>query len=177
MATLRVPVTSRDHFDGDLDAPAVLLEYGDYECPYCRLAHPIVKRVQQHFGDQLCFVYRHFPMTEVHPNAGPAAEAAEFADAHGRFWPMHDLLFETQPLNVPVLFVLIGSLGLSQVELRDALAKGTYAKKVQNDFVGGVRSGVNGTPSFFINSRRHDRSYAFPELVAAINDQLAHVHA
>src|SRR5882757_4897972 len=105
MATLKVPVTSRDHIAGDANAPAMLVEYGDYQCPHCRMAHAVVKNVQSYFGDRLCFVFRHFPMTEIHPLAGRAAETAEFAGTHGRFWPMHDSIYENQPqLSLPLLF-------------------------------------------------------------------------
>lgn len=178
MAVLKVPVTSSDHIQGDESAPATLVEYGDYECPYCGLAHPVVKRVQQRFGRQLRFVFRHFPLTEVHPNAGPAAESAEFAGLYRRFWEMHDGLFENQDrLGMPLLFALAASLGLSQEGLRRAFMSGTFAFKVQSDFLGGVRSGVNGTPTFFINGQRHDGPFDFPNLVAAIGAQLLRVDA
>ncbi|UKJ76494.1 DsbA family protein [Azospirillum brasilense] len=172
MAVLKMPVTSSDHIQGDAHAPVTLVEYGDYECPYCGAAHPHVQLVQKHYGRQLRFVFRHFPLTEVHPNAQSAAESAEFAGAHGRFWEMHDLLFENQErLGIPLLFAAVRSLGLSETELRDALAEGTYTPKVRDDFLGGVRSGVNGTPAFFINDRRHDGPFDFPHLVAAIDTQ------
>jgi hypothetical protein len=105
-------------------------------------------------------VFRHFPLTEIHPLAGTAAESAELAGAHGRFWEMHDGIFENQDrLGLPFLFAAAEALGLSQEDLRDALASHVYAPKVQSDFLGGVRSGVNGTPSFFINGLRHDAPF------------------
>jgi len=157
MATLRVPVTSHDHIRGAQDALVTLVEYGDYECPYCGAAQPIVERVQARFRRELRLVFRHFPLTEVHPHSGPAAETAEFAGAHGQFWSMHDALFANQRrLSVPLMIALASSLNLSTVELRDALAAGLYAEKVRADFIGGVRSGVNGTPTFFINGVRFD---------------------
>lgn len=157
MATLRVPVTSRDHIRGAQDALVTLVEYGDYECPYCGAAQPIVERVQQRFSRELRVVFRHFPLTEVHPHAGPAAETAEFAGANGEFWSMHDALFANQRrLSVPFMIALASSLNLSTVGLRDALATGRHAEKVRDDFIGGVRSGVNGTPTFFVNGVRHD---------------------
>lgn len=172
MAVLKVPVTTDDHIQGDPHAPITLVEYGDYECPHCGAAHPHVKLVQQHFGRQLRFVFRHFPLTEIHPNAASAAETAEFAGAHGRFWEMHDLLFENQEFQSPqLLFALARSLGLSEEELRETLIDGTYAPKVRTDFLGGVRSGVNGTPAFFINDRRHDGPFDFHYLTAAIEAQ------
>src|SRR5438270_10255265 len=96
MNALKIPVTSADHIQGDERAPIILVEYGDYECPHCGHAYPIVKEVQKHFGKRLGFVFRNFPLKEIHPNAQPAAEAAEFAGAQQRFWEMHDAIFENQ---------------------------------------------------------------------------------
>jgi protein-disulfide isomerase len=173
MGTLRVPVTQHDHVRGPANAPVTLVEYGDYECPHCRLAHPIVNAVRQHFARQLRFVFRHFPLSQIHPNAETAAESAEFAGAHGRFWEMHDGIYENQDrLGLPLLFALVRTLGLSELELQSALASGEYDPRLRADFLGGVRSGVNGTPSFFINGERHDGSYAFDDLVAAIELRL-----
>src|SRR5438309_9292782 len=104
MATLKAPVTPGDHIQGDEQAPVILVEYGDYECPHCGHAYPIVKRVQKHFGKQLAFVYRNFPLNQIHPNAESAAESAEYAGTHGKFWEMHDAIFENQSmLEVPML--------------------------------------------------------------------------
>ena len=169
MSTLKAPVTPHDHILGPAHAPVTLVEYGDYECTHCGAAHPIVKLILEHFGKNIRFVFRHFPLSQMHPSAEAAAESAEFAGAHRRFWDMHDGIFENQDrLGLPLLFALAGALGLSEASLREALVNGTYAEKVKGDFLGGVRSGVNGTPSFFINGRRHDRSYAFADLAAAV---------
>jgi protein-disulfide isomerase len=169
MSMLRVPVGPQDHVQGPARAPVTLVEYGDYECPHCGAAHPIVKEIQARFERQLRYVFRHFPLSEVHPHAESAAESAEFAGAHGRFWEMHDGLFENQDrLGLPLLAALAEVLGLPDLELREALATRRYAAKVRNDFMGGVRSGVNGTPAFFINGERHDGTYAFDDLAAAI---------
>jgi protein-disulfide isomerase len=158
---------------GPANAPVTLVEYGDYECPHCGAAHPIVKLVLEHFGKNVRMIFRHFPLRQVHPSAQAAAESAEFAGAHGRFWEMHDGIYENQDrLGLPLLFALAGALGLSEASLREALVNGTYAEKVKGDFLGGVRSGVNGTPSFFINGRRHDASYAFRDLAAAVEANL-----
>jgi len=171
MATLKVPVTAIDHIQGDARAPVVLVEYGDYECPHCGRAHPIVRRVQKHFGKRLAFVFRNFPLNESHPNAEAAAETAEFAGAHDRFWEMHDALFENQDsLGLPFLLELAESLKLSSAELEQALTDDQYTPRVKEDFMGGVRSGVNGTPTFFINGLRHDGSFEFEDLVTAIED-------
>jgi protein-disulfide isomerase len=173
MTTLKVPVTPHDHAKGPVNAPVTLVEYGDYECPYCGLAHSTVKLIQQHFRPRLRFVFRHFPLSQAHPNAESAAQTAEFAGAHGKFWEMHDGLYENQDrLGLPLYFALAGLLELPELELREALVEGTYAPKVRADFLSGVRSGVNGTPCFFINGVRHDGTYAFEDLGGAIEETL-----
>jgi protein-disulfide isomerase len=174
MATLKVPVTSIDHIQGDEKAPFTLVEYGDYECPHCGHAHPIVKRVQKHFGKRLRFVFRNFPLNEIHPNAESAAETAEFAAAKGRFWEMHDAIFENQGmLSIVFLLDLAKSLGLSPANLQSALESHEFAPRVRDDFLGGARSGVNGTPTFFINGQRHDGPPEFDDLVEAIQERVA----
>jgi protein-disulfide isomerase len=173
MTTLKMPVTSDDHVEGETDAPLILIEYGDYECPHCGHAYPIIKRVQKHFDGRLAFVFRNFPLNQIHPNAESAAESAEFAGAQNRFWPMHDAIFENQEdLGPTVLLELAQSLGLEAQDLRSALEQHEYAPRVRSDFLGGVRSGVNGTPTFFINSHRHDGPFEFDDLVAALSAQL-----
>jgi protein-disulfide isomerase len=167
--SLRVPVGDQDHIQGSADAECTLVEYGDYECPHCSHAYPIVKRVQKHFGKKLRFVFRNFPLAEMHPHAESAAETAEYAGARGKFWEMHDALFEHQEQLGGSLYLKLGQqLGLSPQELRAAIETREYAERVKNDFAGGVRSGVNGTPTFFINGKRHDDSFEYEELVAAI---------
>ena len=112
MATLNIPVTSEDHIQGDAGAAILLVEYGDYECPHCGHAYPIVKRVQKHFGGKLAFVFRNFPLNQIHPNAENAAESAEFAASKGKFWEMHDGIFEHQrTLGPPLLLELAKKLG------------------------------------------------------------------
>jgi protein-disulfide isomerase len=173
MATLKAPVTPGDHIQGDEQAPVVLVEYGDYECPHCGHAYPIVKQVQKHFGKRLGFVFRNFPLSEMHPNAEAAAESAEFAAAQGRFWEMHDGIFENQDaIGRPLLLELAERLGISTQALDRALDDGEYAPRVKEDFLGGVRSGVNGTPTFFINNHRHDGPFEFEDLVEAIDARL-----
>ena len=169
MAMLKAPLTPRDHRRGDPDATIVLVEYGDFQCPYCAAAEPVVEGLLRAFGRDLQLVFRHFPLSQVHPVAEEAAQAAEFAGAHGAFWPMHHALFANQPqLSLPVIFAIAGALNLPQPALRQALEAQTYAGKVREDFLGGVRSGVNGTPCFFINGVRHDGAYSFEALSAAI---------
>jgi protein-disulfide isomerase len=175
MSELKVPVSAEDHIRGPARAPVTLVEYGDYECGHCGAAHPIVQQVQKHFGKELRFVFRHFPLSQVHPLAETAAESAEFVGENGRFWEMHDNIYENQDrLGIPLLFALAETLGFSAERLREALADGRFAPKVRKDFIGGVRSGVNGTPTFFINNARHDGSYAFEDLAAAVE---MHLHA
>ncbi len=173
MSKLSVPVSDKDHRQGDPDAPCTLVEYGDYQCPSCGHAYPIVKRVQKHFGKRLLFVFRNFPLSEMHPYAEPAAETAEFAGAHHKFWEMHDLLYEKQDrLDDALLFQLAQQLQLDPEKLRQALASKEFEPRVRTDFRGGVRSGVNGTPTFFINGQRHDGAYDYASLVEAIEGVL-----
>lgn len=173
MANLKTPVTSTDHVQGPEDAPVTLVEYGDYQCPHCGHAHSIVKRIQKHFGEQLRFVFRNFPLSQIHPYAEPAAETAEFAAVHGKFWEMHDLLFENQDRLTESLFPeLAKKLKLQIDALQKALESEEYSTRVGNDFSGGVRSGVNGTPTFFINGRRHDGPFEYRDLVAAIEEAI-----
>jgi protein-disulfide isomerase len=173
MSILRVPVTPDDHISGRDDAPATLVEYGDYECPACGAAHPVVNRLRQHFGDELRFVFRHFPLNEIHPNAETAAETAEFAGAHDRFWQMHEAIYANQgQLGPPLLIAIAAQLRLPVPDLEEALANGKYAPTVRRQFVGGIRSGVNGTPTFFINNMRHDADFSFNTLARAITDAI-----
>lgn len=167
---LKIPVTKDDHIQGDENAPITLVEYGDYECPYCGMAYPIVKRIQKHFGKQLRFVFRNFPLVDSHPHAGIAALTAEFAASQNKFWEMHDLLYENQEyLDTPDLLKYAKSINLSESDLKQAIENGDFNEKIQNDLMGGVRSGVNGTPTFFINGNRHNDSFEYEKLVAAIN--------
>jgi len=176
MAKLKVPVGPDDHAQGPADAPVTLLEYGDYECPHCGHAYPIVKALQRKFGNQLRFVFRNFPLREIHPNAEVAAETAEFAATRGKFWDMHDLIFENQnSLSEQMLEELAHGLTLDRQALRDALRSGTFAERVQGDFSSGVRNGVNGTPTFFINSQRHDGDFELETLLQAIQ-KIVHSH-
>jgi protein-disulfide isomerase len=176
MTILTIPVSSRDHIQGPATAPVTLLEYGDYECPYCGAAFPIVKQVQQRLGDQLRFVFRNFPLSTVHPHAQQAAEAAETAGTQGKFWEMHDTLFEHQrALDTPSLLQYAQSLGVNVEQFERDLLSQTVAERVREDFLSGIRSGVNGTPTFFINGRRHEGSYDRETLLAAL-EQAASLH-
>ena len=173
MAMLKVPITSGDHAQGPESAEMTLVEYGDYECPHCGRAYPIVQQIQKHFGKQLRLVFRNFPLGEMHPHAESAAETAEFAGKQEKFWEMHDLLFENQDrLGGQLYLELTQDLELSAAALRRALEDGTYLERVRADFNGGVRSGVNGTPTFYINGHRHDGAFDFENLVLAINEAM-----
>jgi protein-disulfide isomerase len=156
-ARLAPPVGPDDHAAGPADAPVTLVEYGDFECPYCGMAYPIVRRIQEQLGQSLRFVYRHFPLHEAHPHARHAAEAAEAAAAQGAFWEMHGALFEHQhALEDEDLVRYARDLGLDAARVARELEAGTYTRAVREDFRSGVRSGVNGTPTFFVNGERYD---------------------
>jgi protein-disulfide isomerase len=168
-ARLTVPVGSTDHVDGRPDAPVTLVEYGDYQCPVCGAAYPIVNSVREVTADRLRFVYRHFPLSQMHPDAFRAAEAAEAAHAQGKFWEMHDMLFENQrALTYLFLLRYAAAIGLDVERFESDIASGTFGEKIQQDFLGGVKSGVNGTPTFFINGVRHDGPWDGNSLIEAI---------
>jgi protein-disulfide isomerase len=157
-------VSERDHVAGNEDAPVTLVEYGDFECPYCGMAHPIVKAARNDLKSDLRFVFRHFPLAESHPHARLAAQAAEAAAAQGHFWEMHDMLFEHQDsLESEDLLGYAKSIGLDVARFTSELKAGTYEKRVRDDFRSGVKSGVNGTPTFFVNGTRYDGSWANKE--------------
>jgi len=175
VAQLTVPVSDRDHTIGPADAPVTLVEYGDYECPYCGRAFPIVQELRRRLGDRLRFVFRNFPLTQIHEHAEHAAEVAEAAAAQGEFWPMHDWLYRHQfALDDNALLEGAGELALDVERVRRELADGTYRSRVRDDFMSGIKSGVNGTPTFYINGVRHDADYDTATLLAAIEQaQLA----
>jgi len=167
---LTLPISEdRDHIQGPADAPVTLLEYGDYECPYCGAAYPIIKEVQGRLGDRLRFVFRNFPITTSHPHAERAAEAAEAAAAQGSFWRMHDVLYENQKrLGDEDLRTYAQQVGLDLDVFDRELAEHVHAARVQEDFMSGVRSGVNGTPTFYVNGARYDDSYDLDTLLGAL---------
>jgi protein-disulfide isomerase len=172
-ATLTPPVGEHDHIEGENAAQITLLEYGDYQCPYCGMAYPVVKRVQKHFGAKLKFVFRNFPLNDMHPHAELAAESAEAASAQGKFWEMHDAIYENQEQLGPNLIAELGrQLGLDSTKLDEDVESRKYKDYVRQDFMSGVRSGVNGTPTFFINGVRFDGSPDRDSLVDAIDKAL-----
>lgn len=170
---LTVPVGKDDHIQGPADAPLTLLEYGDYQCPYCGKAYPVVKEVQERLGKRLRFVFRNMPLEEIHEWAELAAEAAEAAGAQGRFWPMHDALYQHQRELGPGFVERLGAkLGLDVPRLEADLAARTFRQRVRKDFMSGVRSGVAGTPTFYVGDLRFDGNWQdADELIAALEAQ------
>jgi protein-disulfide isomerase len=171
---LTLPVGDRDHVQGDPGAAVTLLEYGDFECPQCGEACPIVHQVRRRFGDRLRFVFRHFPLTNIHPHAQRAAEAAEWAATQGAFWPMHDSLYADQKhLGDKALLDRARALGLDPVGLEQAWAAYTFIPRIKEDFLSGIRSGVDGTPTFFLNGVRHEDGWKFESLMTTVERMLA----
>jgi protein-disulfide isomerase len=169
---LTLPVGDRDHSEGPLDAPVVLVEYGDYQCPYCGAAYPIVKKVQKELGARLRFVFRNFPITNSHPQAQWAAETAEAAAAQGKFWEMHDYLYENQgSLGDEAFFATYErKLRLDPTKLKRDVAQHAHSARIQEDYMSGIRSGVNGTPTFFISGLRYDGYPEFGPLISALEE-------
>jgi len=171
MSQLKPPVGANDHVQGSAKAPVTLVEYGDYECPYCGEAYAIVKALQERLGDQLRFVFRNFPLSQAHTHAEHAAEAAEAAGAQGKFWEMHDMLYENQDaLEDEDLVRHARALHLDVPRFVKDMEEHRYADRVREDFRSGVRSGVNGTPSFFVNGVRHDGPFDLGSLLGAIEE-------
>jgi protein-disulfide isomerase len=171
-ARLAVPVSEeRDHIRGPRSAPVTLVEYGDYECPYCGKAYYVLKELEQRAGNLMRFVFRNFPLTTVHPHAERAAEAAEAAGAQDKFWEMHDLLFENhQALEDEDLTEYAARAGLDSTRFVRDMREGRYLNRLREDFLSGARSGVNGTPTFFINGVRHDGPWDLASLITAVEE-------
>ncbi len=166
---LAVPVSTHDHSQGSADAPVTLVQYGDYECPYTRQSTTGVRAIQQQLGSQLRFVFRNFPLTEIHPHALHSAEAAEAADAQGKFWEMHDYIFHHQhTLEDADLKRFAEAVSLDVVQFEQDITQHQHLHRVEADLEGGERSGVQGTPTFYINGIRHDESWEQEALLAAI---------
>ena len=171
-AQLVIPIGAHDHVAGPDNAPVTLVEYGDFECPHCGRAEPLVQGIRRQLGDRLRFVFRHFPLSEAHPHAQAAAEASEAAGAQGKFWEMHDIIFRNQrALETKDLVDYAAEVGVDSKRVAKELAEGVYRRKVRDDFRGGIRSGVNGTPTFFINGARFDGNWADrDEFLQALGD-------
>jgi protein-disulfide isomerase len=170
---LAVPVNAQDHSRGPKDAPITLVEYGDFECPHCGQAHYQLQELEKALGESMRLVFREFPLTIVHPHAAQAAEAAESAGAQRKFWSMHDMLFENQDaLEEEDLLQYAAAIDLDVEQFARDLSRERFAPRVREHFMGGVRSGVNGTPTLFINGVRHDGGFDYQSLLAAINEYL-----
>lgn len=157
---LRPTVSAADHIDGNPDAPIELVKYGDYQCPHCARAYLVVHHLQEELGDSLRFVFRNFPLQKIHPEAVIAALAAEAAALQGRFWEMHDLIFENQDqLSEQMLLELAIELELDIDQFKKDFASEELALKVDADFESGIRSGVNATPTFFINGEKYNEGW------------------
>jgi protein-disulfide isomerase len=163
MSTLKPPVNSADHHQGNVNGTIVLVEYGDFECPHCRRAHPLIKRLLKEKGKDLNFVFRNFPLSEIHPHAQMSAIVAEAAGKQGKFWEMHDLIFDNQDrLSAKFLMTLAEELNLDLEKFAADSTSIEVATKVEKDFESGIRSGVNGTPTFFLNGSHvltYDETY------------------
>ena len=169
-AKLTPPVSEeQDHILGSLHGLATVVEFGDYQCPHCGQAHYVLQELMSHAADQVRLVFRNFPLTQIHPRAEAAAEAAEAAGTQGKFWEMHDLLFENQDdLEDEAILSHADEIGLDLGRFQLEWVRRDYAPRVHKDFLSGIRSGVNGTPTFFINSRRHDGPWDLDSLMQAI---------
>ncbi len=164
-------VTDDDHVLGPADAPATLVEYGDYECPFCRGAFRDVHRLLDRYPGKIRFVFRNFPITQVHPHAEQAAEAAEAAAAQGKFWDMYELLLQdSSDLDLDSLLRYADRLGLDVARFRNEVVGNVYAEKISNDISEGIRNGVNQTPKFYVNGRRIDGKFPMEGLVDAVRD-------
>ena len=173
--TLAVPVTDADHAKGRADAALTLVEYGDYQCPACGMAYPFVQEILQRNGDSLRFVFRNFPLSQAHPYASMAAQVAEGAATLGRFWQMHDWLYENQDRwtqrGAEGIADGVEAVGLDPTQLQKALEDKQIAERVRHDFMGGVRSGVNGTPSFYLDGQLY--AGGFDTLGQVVSQRLA----
>jgi protein-disulfide isomerase len=173
---LTLPISEkRDHVQGPSTAKVALVEYGDYQCPYCGEAYPIVKKIQEKHGNNLRFVFRNFPLTQIHPRAEFGAEVAESAAAGGKFWEMHDFIYENQhSLGDEEFFLKFAdaNLGLDKEKIHQSVVKHAFEPRIREDFMSGVRSGVNGTPTFFIQGHRHNGSFEFKALDEAIKSAI-----
>ncbi|GIH17890.1 DsbA family protein [Rugosimonospora africana] len=167
---LITPVQDYDHVRGPAQAPVTLVEYGDYQCPFCAAAHPIINALLDQRPDTVRFAFRHFPLTNVHPYSEVAAETAEAAGVRDRFWQMHTWLYEHQEQFQPAFVTTaVDQIGLPGVTVAREVNEHLYLDRIQRDFASGVRSGVNGTPTFFINGERHDGGYALDELIEVVD--------
>lgn len=171
-STLKIQPNVHDHRIGSLHAPAILIEYGDFQCPHCQMTVSILDTLIKEYDQDLCFIYRHFPLTTIHPNAGVAAVASEAANVQGQFWQMHHLLFANQfDLSSENIFEMARTLNLDMKRFLDDIEREDFAEKVRVDYNSGLRSGVNGTPTLFLNGIRFDGAPSL-ELLQDVIDKL-----
>jgi protein-disulfide isomerase len=169
--TLEPSVSARDHAQGSANAFVTLVEFGDYQCPFCGAAHLVVKELQRTRGENLRFVYRNFPITAIHPLALVAAEAAEAAALYGKFWEMHDQLLENQnSLDTEVLVSWAQQIGLDVRKFLAADRLAEVTRRIKEDRRSAIASGVNGTPCFFVNGSRFDGPPTYDSLLRAIEE-------
>jgi len=166
---MSMTVTSHDHIRGADTAKITLIEYADFECPFCARAYQSLASLLPKYGNDVRLVYRHFPLTNMHPDAKPAAEASEAAHAEGKFWEMHDALFEGQDdLSDDAIAAMAGTIGIDGDQFQDAWQSGKYAGRVDSDAAGGHQAGVHRTPTFFINGVQFDGDSDEASLDAAL---------
>jgi protein-disulfide isomerase len=175
MSKLIPPVNTADHIKGNPDSAVILVEYGDFQCPHCGAAHPIVKKIEESFQGKLAFVFRHFPLAESHPYAQAAAVASEAASIQGKFWQMHELIYDNQSkLGLEMLLQLAEHLKLDMKRFQHDFKDPKLFEKVEADFESGIKSGVNGTPSFYVNAIKYNGPYDFDSLSRAISNAMTH---
>jgi protein-disulfide isomerase len=174
--SLTPPVNKNDHIQGEAAARIELVEYGDFQCSFCGEAYHIVKSIQNRFGSDLKFVFRHFPLTEIHHHAKMAAVAAEAAGRQGKFWQMHDMLYENQDeLHLSALRAYAAILEMDVLKFDEDMDDEALFQKVQDDFESGLRSGVHGTPTFYVNGEKYSLNWDESSLMSFISNKLEHL--
>ena len=177
MPVLKPPFNEKDHYRGNRKAIVQLLEYGDFQCPHCGAAHVVLKEIEKKYMSRILFIFRHFPLSEAHPLARIAAVASEAAARQGKFWEMHDLIFENQDiLDKEMLLRLARFIHLDNRAFTSDLGDPELFEKVESDFETGIVSGVNGTPSFYINGNKYNGPNSFPSLEHALDQAMVTNH-
>ena len=167
-------LSADDWVTGNAASDVVLIEYGDFQCPACGVFHPIVSQLKQEFGDRVAFVYRHFPLRSIHPNAEPAARATEAAGMQGKFWEMHDKIFENQEqLSIESLKIWAIQIGLNSIQFGNCLDSAKYFAEVEQDLQAGIAAGVRATPTFFVNGQRIEGAIPFTTFEQIILSELS----
>jgi len=173
MSQLSEAISEKDHIQGSIDSPVILVEYGDYQCSVCKMTLPIIKQLQKEIGEKMCFTFRHFPLKALHPHAFEAAKAAEAAALQNKFWEMHQLLFAHQyDLSHQIYSKLATELNLDSEKFNNDFSSSAIEEKVQNQFMAGVRSGVNGIPCFYINGKRFDGDASYNRIKEILTKEI-----